>query len=176
MTNLSLHRAYQEQGKEAAENVALVEEQLSIAEIDAATLKEELDVIHAALLDEQTHSQKLANQLEGTTESACSSPSSPILSLTPCSPPRRSYNAVANQKELLSTALTTAEAKGDQLYGLVADLDTLRAEKATLGGHSIMLEQDLATARAQLSTVKSSLEEAKTASDALYKAIESEKE
>jgi hypothetical protein len=92
----------------------------------------------------------------------------------------RSCNALANEKELLRTAIVAADAKGDQLSaradGLVADLDTLRAEKATLEGHSIMLEQDLSTTRGQLSIVKSSLEEEKGTTASLQNLLDAEKE
>lgn len=93
--------------------------------------------------------------------------------LTPLhpSPTYRSFNALVLEKESLRTAISNAQKEVDSLSakaeGLGADFEQTRAEKATLAGHNLMLEQDLTAARGQATTSSNALAEEKRVMESL---------
>lgn len=93
--------------------------------------------------------------------------------LTPLhpSPTYRSFNALALEKESLRTAISNAQKEVESMSarteGLGADVEHTRAEKATLAGHNLMLEQDLAAARGQATTCSNAHAEEKRVVESL---------
>lgn len=66
----SVCRAFQGQREEAAKELAIAHKERAEVETTAATLQEEVEVIHKALVEEQHKAEQLDNRLSGVTEYA----------------------------------------------------------------------------------------------------------